>query len=149
MGQLSLVMCFFGCSCAASADMAASCLGSVYNPFHSSIKSLGLTSTWQHDGWVWRTSFHQQADRGGGREGPTRLLCPHTPVQTGRPCVYTAATEPLPSLLSSFKQTANTPPAWAGGQQSHLKLQSPPQGSHLQWKLITIWFHSPFVCSLM
>lgn len=45
MGQLSLLMRFFGCSCGAPAEEAASCLGSVYNPFHRSIKSLGITST--------------------------------------------------------------------------------------------------------
>lgn len=44
-GQLSLLMRFFGCSRAAPADMAASCLGSVYNPLHSSVRSLGVTST--------------------------------------------------------------------------------------------------------
>lgn len=95
VGQLSLLMCFFGRSRAAPADMAASCLGSVSNPFHSSIKSLGLTSTWQHDGWVYHTTFHQQADRGGGGEGPTHLIGPHTPVQTGRPCIYTTASKSL------------------------------------------------------
>lgn len=77
-GPIKSVNRFLRMARAVPADMAA---WSVYNPSHSSIKSLGITSTWQHDGWTYHTTFHQQADIGGAAETQMHLIYPLTPVE--------------------------------------------------------------------
>lgn len=59
-------MCFFKCCCSGS-SLPAVCKVSIVHPT-TGTWSLELTSIWQHDGWMYRSTFHQETHRDCARE---------------------------------------------------------------------------------